>query len=968
MNPAYKLIKTEELKDMDSVGYLYEHIKTGARVCYIKNSDDNKVFYIGFRTPPHDSTGVAHILEHSVLCGSRKYPLKDPFVELVKGSLNTFLNAMTYPDKTVYPVASVNDKDFANLMDVYMDAVFYPNIYEHKEIFTQEGWHYEMLDASDELKINGVVYNEMKGAFSSPEDVLNRQILNSLYPDNTYAYESGGDPKDIPSLSYENFLEFHKKFYSPSNSYIYLYGDMDIDERLDYLDREYLSKFDKIEVDSVIPLQKPFSKPVELTVSYPVEDNEDIDNKTFLSFNTCVCDTLDPKLYQAMNIVDYCLLSSPGAPLKKALFASGIGDDVYGSFDTTGRQSMYSIVAQNATIEDKDRFVSIIMDTMKSVVSEGIDEKSILAAINSAEFSFSEADFGSYPKGLIYGLQLLDSWLYDKDEPFMHLHAIDILEELKGQIKNRYFESLIENLLINNNHRSVVLLTPEAGLTTKNDKMLADKLAEYKSSLSAEEINAIVDFSNHLKEYQAAEDSKEDLAKIPLLTREDLKRTPRPVDLEVSEYDGTTLLYSDVPSQGINYLSLYFDVTDICLDDVPYMTLLEKTLGLMDTKEHSYTQLSNDIDLYTGGIAPVFTASELVDKQNELKIFFGIRGKYFENNFSNALSLIKEMLFTTSYEDDERLFELIKREYAKMESSLASAGHQVAAIRARANFSVKARMTDLSAGEGYYNFIKSCVNDYDNNKSKIKAKLYELVQWLLAKNTLMVHTIGSAKAKEQAIETIKSIKADITNTRTVGPQAKVELLTGNDAYTDAAQIQYVCRAGNFKNAGFEYSGAYRILKTILGYDYFWLNVRVQGGAYGCMSGFTRNGDVHFVSYRDPNLEATNEIFNNTADYISNFDVDERTMTKYIIGTVSGMDTPLTPSQRGLRAFEIYVSGFDYDRIAKERLEVIDATSADIRALAPAISAILEQNHLCVVGNSDKIREAADMFDRVQPLM
>ena len=482
MHEAYELLRRETLTDLHSEGYVLRHKKSGAKVALIENDDENKVFYIGFRTPVSDSTGVPHINEHSVLCGSEKYPLKDPFVELVKGSLNTFLNAMTYPDKTVYPVASTNDADFKNLMDVYMDAVLHPNIYKRPEIFRQEGWHYELEDPDGELRINGVVYNEMKGAFSSPDDVLQRTILNSLFPDTTYQNESGGDPKVIPSLTYEAFLDFHRRFYHPCNSYIYLYGDMDMNERLEYLDREYLSHYEAIDLDSGIRHQAPFTKPVEVRKTYSVSSGEDVKDKTYLSMNFAVADILDPVLYQAFDILDYALLNVPGAPLRKALLDAGIGQDIQGGYDAGTLQPVYSVVAKGANPGDLDRFQEIIRDTLREQ-AKGIDHNALSAAINSAQFRYREADFGSYPKGLMYGLQILDSWLYEDEKPFLHMYGIRVLDELKQKLEEGFFEELVQKYLCDNPHVSVVVVEPEPGLTQKEEEALKQQLKEYKIQL-----------------------------------------------------------------------------------------------------------------------------------------------------------------------------------------------------------------------------------------------------------------------------------------------------------------------------------------------------------------------------------------------------------------------------------------------------------------------------------------------------
>ena len=521
---AYEVLEERNLEGIHSKGWLLRHKKSKARVLLISNDDENKVFNIGFRTPPADSTGLPHILEHSVLCGSRDFPVKDPFVELVKGSLNTFLNAMTYPDKTVYPVASCNDADFQNLMHVYMDAVFYPNIYQHSEIFRQEGWSYKLEEPDGKLEYNGVVYNEMKGAFSSPEGVLDRVILNSLFPDTCYANESGGDPEDIPSLSYEQFLEFHRTYYHPSNSYIYLYGDMDMAEKLIWLDENYLSHFEELEINSEIKLQKPFKQMLDISRKYSIASNESEKENTYLSYNKVIGTSLDEKLYLAFEILDYALLSAPGAPLKKALIDAGIGKDVMGSYDNGIRQPIFSVIAKNADASQKEEYVQVIENTLKEIVKNGIDQKALAAGINYNEFRFREADFGGYPKGLMYGLQIFDSWLYDDTKPFIHMEALPTFEFLKEQISKGYFEQLIQTWLLDNTHGAIVMIEPEKGRTARMDRELQEKLDAYKAGLSKEEVEKLVADTKELKEYQEAEERQEDLERIPVLAREDISR------------------------------------------------------------------------------------------------------------------------------------------------------------------------------------------------------------------------------------------------------------------------------------------------------------------------------------------------------------------------------------------------------------------------------------------------------------
>ena len=658
---AYEVLQTEDLSDLKSKGTLLKHKKSGARVLLMENDDENKVFTIGFRTPPSDSTGVPHIMEHSVLCGSKEFPVKDPFVELVKGSLNTFLNAMTYPDKTVYPVASCNDKDFQNLMHVYMDAVFYPNIYQHDKTFRQEGWSYKLDDPDGELTISGVVYNEMKGAFSSPEGVLDRVVLNSLFPDNAYSVESGGDPEMIPELTYEQFLDFHRKYYHPSNSYIYLYGDMDMEEKLRWLDEKYLSDFENEPVDSEIHLQKPFTEMKEVVQEYSIASEESEEDNTYLSNNKVIGTTLDEKLYLAFEILDYALLSAPGAPLKKALLDAGVGKDISGSYDNGVYQPIFSVISKNANVEQKEEFVRLIEDTLKDIVKNGINKKALRAGINYHEFRFREADFGNYPRGLMYGLQLFDSWLYDETKPFIHMQAIPTFEFLKEQVETGYFEELIQKYLLDNTHGSIVIIKPERGRTARMDKELADKLQAYKDSLSKEEIDALVKATKELEEYQEEESAPEDLAKIPVLGREDISREIAPIYNNELDTGGVKLVHHEVETNGIGYTALLFDLSGIPEEKLPYISILQSVLGIINTKNYEYSELFNEINVHTGGIG---TSLELYTdvtkvKEKEFRATFEILGKALYPKMDVLFSMMREILMESRLDDEKRLKEIL---------------------------------------------------------------------------------------------------------------------------------------------------------------------------------------------------------------------------------------------------------------------------------------------------------------------
>ena len=964
---AYEILKTENLTDIQSTGYILRHKKSGARVAVISNTDENKVFYIGFRTPPEDETGVPHIIEHTVLCGSKKFPVKDPFVELVKGSLNTFLNAMTYPDKTIYPVASCNDKDFQNLVDVYMDAVFNPNIYKHEEIFKQEGWHYELESKDAPVTINGVVYNEMKGAYSSPDEILQQEIYRALYPDNTYSKNSGGNPEHIPDLTYEEYLNFHRRYYHPVNSYIYLYGDMDMAEKLDWMDKEYLSRYDRIELDSTIPLQKAFDEKVDVTTKYPISAGESEENKTYLSYNVSVADVLDRKLYQAFDILDYALVSAPGAPLKKALIDAGIGKDISGGFDSGSLQPVFSIVAKNANASEKEQFLEIIQKTLKDLVKNGINREALLAGINSSEFRFREADFGQFPKGLLYGIQCLDSWLFEDMEPFMHLQCLDTFRFLKEQVETGYFENLIEKYLLNNKHAAIVTIVPEKGLNAKMDQKLEEKLAQYKNSLSDEEIDQLIRDTKHLKEYQEEPSPKEELEKIPMLSREDMRKEILPLSNIEKQISGIKTICHDVAANGIDYLTLMYDVSDIPAEDIPYLGVLKALLGYVDTKTYTYADLANAINIYSGGINCGMGIYPNGEKEAPLQVKFEVRIKTLESSLKETMSIVNEILLSSNMNDEKRLYEILAQSRARLQQSLSSAGHSVSSMRALAGFSEYAYYLDATNGITYYETVKDLEEHFDEKKQTLIAKLKQLTCQIFGTERLLISFTGDQKAFAYAEPILKEALQKQPAGKKAHEAARISLTRSNEAFTDASQIQYVAKVGNFADHGYHYTGALRILKLILSYDYLWINVRVKGGAYGCMSGFFRSGETYFVSYRDPNLLKTLEIYDGIPEYLRKFQADERDMTKYIIGTFSSMDTPLYPEGKGARSMNAYLQDLTEEMLQKDRDEVRNATAEDIRALADMIQSVLQDPSVCVIGNEDAIQKEAQLFDKVTGL-
>ncbi len=960
---GYELIKKERLEDIGSDGYLLRHTKSGATIVVIQNEDTNKVFDITFRTPVYNNTGVPHILEHSVLCGSKKYSVKDPFVELVKGSLNTFLNAMTYPDKTSYPVASYNDKDFANLCDVYMDSVLNPRIYEHEEIFMQEGWTYEMADKDAPLTINGVVYNEMKGAFSDPDSVVSSAIEKSLYPDTTYGYESGGDPDYIPDLSYEEFTEFHKKYYHPSNSYIYFYGNIDMEERLGWLDREYLCKYDSIEVDSEIKWQKPLDAPVEKWIDYPIAEDESEENKAILTYSALLGNILNMEEYYAFDIIDYMLLNSQSGILKKKILEAGIARDIYGGSGMYMYQPHFSIKAKEAKADKAEAFSKIIKDTLTDIVENGFDKEVLEAAIEISEFNKREADYGAYPKGLMYGLDLLDTWLYDKERPFDIFDYTGIFKKLREGVNNGLFEGLVEKYLLNNTHTAKIYAKPVKGLTSRKDEELLKKLEEKKNSLTDEEIQKIVERTHALKAYQETEETEEDLQTIPLLDIEDIDKTPEKLENDVRSIGETEVVFHNIPTNKIAYIDAYLKTDFVADDDISFIGLLSDVIKRMNTSKHTYEELETYINKNTGGVGVMFSLFNDEKNLGQYQPYIIIKSKALYTRVPKVAEILNEILTCSQFDDYNRLKEIIGQVKASIENKICN-GSTSAIMRAKSYYSEASVVADKVSGIDYYRFICDIDERFDEVKEQVAEKLAYLFKEMVTRGNMFINVTCDEEGYERFKENADALMTGISAGTKPAYKRNLPITKKNEGIKTSSQVQYVVKAGNFTEDGYKYTGAMSVLTNLMSYDYLWKKIRVDGGAYGCGLSITAFGDVAFYSYRDPKLKNTIKVYDETVEFLENFEVSKRDMDKLIIGTISNLDTPLSARAKGEKAITAYLKNVDYDMMLKQRTEILTATAEDIKALAKPIAAVLNKNNLCTVGNERKIAEDKDVFDNV----
>lgn len=963
----YTVLKEEQIEELNGTAYLLQHDKTKARVMVVMNDDTNKVFNIGFRTPPADDTGVAHITEHSVLCGSKKFPAKDPFVELAKGSLNTFLNAMTYPDKTVYPIASVNDKDFHNLMEVYLDAVFYPNTYTNDKILKQEGWHYHLEDEKDDITYVGVVYNEMKGAYSSAEQQLFDAIQTSLLPDTTYGCDSGGNPVSIPDLTYEDFLSFHKKYYHPSNSYIYLYGDVDIEKELAFIDEEYLQHFDYLAVDSEIKAQESFDEVKEVTMYYPLSDAEEEEDNTYLSYNLIIGDKPDRCADLTAMILDYALIDVPGAPIRKALVDAGISNDVFSSYENSMLQPMYSIVAKGCKTEDKERFVRIIEDTLAKLIHDGLEERMLAASLNHFEFKYKEANYGRYPKGLMYGLNAFNSWLYDDNEPFMCLKYNKEFVYLKEQIGTEYYVNFLKERILENTHKTILVGLPKKGLNKELEQKVADKLKAYKESLSAEQIAELVRQTKELEQYQSEPSTKEDLEKIPMLELEDIGK--KAIRLKNREYsvEDIPVVQHDIFTNGIAYVDYHFMMNTVPVHLLPYVSLLTALYKEVDTDARSYNELSNEIDLKTGGIGISLSSVGVKPELGEYKVFFTIRTKVLYENLAEALSLMEEILFDSHVTDKKRMKEILGEMVSQMKMSITDSGHTAMANRALSYFAKGAYLKEVLEGITFYEFANDLYKNFDAKYEEICENIHAALHAVAKSNNLVVSYTGLEDVQNVFEKSFISLKQRFNNDTEDVVEQKFDMQVKNEGFKTASKVQYVAQAGRFMDKGGKFNASLNVLQVIFSYDYLWINVRVKGGAYGCMCNFNRVGDGCFMSYRDPNLTKTYDVYHAATEYVRNFDASDRDMLKYIIGAIAKLDTPMTPSAEGAFSFSCYLSGVSDSDLQNDRDTILATDVSKIRNLAACIESILSYDCITALGDEDIIAKEKDVFKEVKTL-
>lgn len=957
---GFRLIEKRFVAEVNSTCYYFIHEKSGARLMKVAANDPNKLFNITFKTIPENDFGTPHILEHAVLNGSKKFPVKSPFDVLLKGSLNTFLNAMTSSEYTTYPVASMNLKDYFNLMHVYLDAVFDPLMLEDERILKQEGWHYELPDKDLPLIYKGVVYNEMKGSFSNPLYLLYNHVFKKLFLDNTYGFCSGGDPEAIPGLTQEYYTEFHRKFYHPSNSYILLYGDANLADELEFIGKNYLDRFQRNDLNYEIPLQKAFTEMKVKTEYYAVPEGSPLKDNTYLCLSFVTGKSTDRTTTLAFDLLTNALINHETAPLRLALQESGIGKEVMGWF-VESQQNVLFIVVPNANPEDAIRFREIVYDTMNKVVSEGFDKSMIEGIVNRAEFSLREGD--TPQKGLMLLEMMTQGWFFAED-PFLGIEFEKPLAEIKQNLDNRILESLIEKQLLGNPHALMLTMVPEGGLQAKTDARIENELATLKSQLSDEQIEALVNETNQLMEYQLREDSPEALATIPMLSLGDI--SPNALFFSVKDHTvgGIPIKHLNEFTNGIHYANFYFDIRALPQELIPYSALLTALLGKLDTERYSFGDLDNELNIHTGGFS--VSLGTFMGKRSDDNLIpkLVISAKATSTKTEKMSELIAEILLRSNFSEKQRLKTLITRHHAQVDANIKQNGMSYAMNRAASTYSKRGMFNELTSGVDYYRFITNLSDNFDQLSDEIVNKLTIAARLLFSKSNIVGLITCSQADLPVYMAGLEKVSGYFPETHTNFIDWNFAFSDVNDAILSASQVQYVVKGYDFKKLGYEWSGKINVLSQIISTDWLQNQVRVMGGAYGGFCGFSPYGSVYFASYRDPNLKETLDTFDATVEYLQNFEADDQAMTRYIIGTIATLDQPRTPSQKGATAIQYFFENITEDMLNHERREILSTHAKDIRNMAGLVKDIMSQDKYCVYGSETKITENKSLFSNL----
>lgn len=950
---GFELTRDETIVELKTRARLYRHVKTGAQVLSLENDDENKVFGVSFRTPPADSTGVAHILEHSVLGGSQKYPLKEPFVQLLKGSLHTFLNAFTSPDKTTYPVASTNLKDFYNLIEVYLDAVFHPLLTPHH--LDQEGWHYELEDPEAPLAYRGVVFNEMKGVYSSPDAILGRAAMQGLFPENSYGYDYGGDPRVIPQLTYEQFVAFHRRYYHPSNALFFFYGDDDPLRRLEILDA-VLCEFEPAPPADIPPVHPPFAQPRKMTVPFGVDGESDLSRKSMVNVSWALPEIADPSLRMALSVLSYAVIGAPASPLRKALVDSGLGEDVMGGASGSIRQPIFSVVMKGIAGADAEKVERLILETLEKLSSEGIDPEMVEAAINSIEFSLRENNTGSYPRGLSLFMRALQNWNYGRD-PLELLRYETPLAVVKRRIAADpdFLGRLIRIYLLDNPHRLTVLAEPDP---THNQRLAEEerrKLDAAKAAMTPEALQRIVENTRALKERQQRPDAPEELAKLPTLKLSDLERTNKPIPLAVSELaDGGALLYHDLFTNGILYLNLGFDLSRVPQELLPYAPFLGRALLEMGTEREDYVKFSQRIDRKTGGVWWSDYVSEIRGQEKPAARFF-VSAKATVAQVPDLLDILREMLLTVRLDDRERFRQIALKTKARWEASLIPSGHAYVRSRLQAGLTTAGWADEQLDGiEGLF-FVRKLVEQVEQDWPSVLEKLEAVRRALLGRQNLVVNVTLDADNWTTVQPQLLAFVQELPEATQTGAEWRAPLANDDEGLAIPAQVNYVGKGGSLYALGYTYHGSIHVINNFIRTEWLWNKVRAEGGAYGAFVSFGKQSGVYsFLSYRDPNLERTLAIYDQTAEMLRTVELNEDELTKNIIGAIGDVDAYQLPDAKGFTSMARWLIGETDEMRQQMREEILATTVADFRRLGEALAELNRRARVVVMGSPDAL--------------
>ena len=955
---GFRLIEQRFVKELNSDCLHFEHLKSGARLLKIASDDANKTFSIGFKTFPESDNGAPHIMEHSVLNGSKNFPVKSPFDVLHKGSLSTFLNAFTSKDYTMYPVASINDKDYFNLMHVYLDAVFNPLIYDDPRILKQEGWHYELTGKNNPLKYTGVVYNEMKGAFSNPQQELWSQVFKHLFPDNAYGFESGGTPEAIPTLTREDFLQFHKKHYHPENSYIFLYGNANLDQELDFINSAYLAKYEKTGNFITIADQLPFPEMKDVTAYYPVMEESEVENQTFLTYNFVAGQNTDLALTLALDILCEVLVNQESAPVRLALQEAGIGQDVSGSLSNF-KQHAVQIAAINANPGDKQKFLEVVTVTLKKVAAEGLNKEEVEGVLNRIEFRLREGDDAQ--KGLTYLNMTLAGWFFAND-PFAGLEYEHALTKVKKALTNDYLETIIRQYFLDNPHSMLLCLEPSPGLEKERQALAEADLKAHRSTLDDEAIVRLINETDELITYQQREDTPEALASIPMLEIGDIDSKAVYYGVDEQNISGIPVLAHEEFTNDVVYVHLFFDLRVIPQDLIQYASLLSHILGSMNTKNYSFGELNKALNIHTGGFFTSLRTSLVKSDDNQMIPKFVVTSKAMNYKVGKLFELGEEILDNTIYDDLERLKTLLFRHHSQLDAQIKGNGYHVASRRFSSYISNQGMFNELTGGLSYYWFVSDLMRNFETSAKEISDNLNKVAALLFTWNNLISSVTGEKKDQVHFGNGLNFLARKLPQGTPVYNEWHFLLENSNEGLQAASNVQYVVKGYNFKKLGYSWDAKMRVLNHVLSTDWLQTRIRVIGGAYGGFSSISPAGNFTFNSYRDPNLGSTLENYRNSAGYLSTFDADPKLMTRYIIGTISEMDSPLTPSQKGDQAMSLFFSRRTAEEVQHDRDAVLSTTVQDIRGFSQLVAEVLNQNALCVYGSADRLTTDQSLFD------